>query len=107
MEHYRLELRRLGIVIKEFETDSRREAREKAKEWMKTTTEAVLILFIDGKEIRLKNIRKELGIRGREFDSVARYTMKLNEVQRILRRTGVGAGGRVGFKGHEYSDDDR
>ena len=104
---YRLELRRLGVVIKEHETDSRKEAREVAKAWMKTTFESVLILYVDGKEIRLKDVRKELGLHGRDFDSVRRYTMKLDEVQCLLRRQGLGMSGRVGSHVHEYSDDDR
>ena len=108
--HYRLELRRLGVVIREFETDRKREAKETAKKWLATTLEAVLILFIDGEEIRLKDTRKALGIRAKDFDNLTRYSAKYNDADRILRHASVGVGnkgGRVPSRVLEYSDDDR
>ena len=102
---YRLELRRMGAVIREYETESRREAKETAKHWLATTVESVLILFIDGKEVRLKDTRKALGLCGRDFDNLKRYSTRYEGVNRILRRSGVGAGGRVGSHVHEYSDE--
>ena len=104
---YRMELRRLGEVIKVHETDRRKEAREIAKLWMETTQEAVLILFVDGKEIRLKNTAKELGMKGKEFDSLKRYSAQPVGSYRIIRHTGTASGGRVSRKLIEYSEDNR
>ena len=94
---YRLELRRLGEVIREYETDSKQEARECAQKWLEGTFEAVVILFIDGEEIRLKDTAKALGIHGSRFDSMKRYSAK-EPVQHILRRTAFSKDGRVRSK---------
>jgi hypothetical protein len=92
--HYRLELRRLGIVIQEYETDSEADARRQAQEWIEKTFDAVVILFIDGEEIRLKDTAKRLGIRGARFDNLKRYNRR-EPIQNILRRTGFSHDGRV------------
>lgn len=89
---YRLELRRNGVVLKFFETEEKLAAKIQAKQWIERTQDAVVILFIDGQEIRLKDTAKKLGFKGGEFDSLSRYTTK-ESAQHIMRRARNGSGG--------------
>lgn len=91
---YRLELRRNGVVLKFFETEEKLAAKIQAKQWIERTQDAVVILFIDGQEIRLKDIAKKLGFKGGEFDTLSRYTNQ-KPVHYILHRAKHGGGGRT------------
>lgn len=90
--HYKLELRRNGIALKVFETEERLEAKIQAKRWHETTQDAVVVLFIDGEEIRLKDTAKALGLERGEFDSMSRYTTR-KSAHGILRRARQSSGG--------------
>ena len=94
---YRLELRRMGEVLRTYETESKKAARIQAQKWHERTFDAVVILYIDGKEVRLKDTAKKLGIRGAGFDSLKRYHQRA-PLQCILRRTGFSKDGRVRHK---------
>lgn len=94
---YRLELRRMGEVLRSYETENRKAARLQAQKWHEKTFDTVVILFIDGKEVRLKDTAKKLGIKGAGFDSLKRYQQR-EPLQHILRRTGFSKDGRVRHK---------
>lgn len=89
---YRLELRRNGVALKVFETEKMLDAKIQAKKWHETTQDAVVVLFIDGEEIRLKDTGKKLGFQSGEFDTLRRYTNP-NPVHYILRRARNSSGG--------------
>ena len=72
---YRLELRHYGVAINQYETDERKKAKEKTLEWLHTTSEAAVVLILDGKDVPMGEIPKLLGFRNQEcFDDYKRYS---------------------------------
>lgn len=98
MALFKMELRRTGEVLRTFETENIREARNQALKWHETTMDAVIVLFVDGKEVRLKDTKKALGFKLGEFDSLSRYTIRPLPKEYIKRRATAFGSGRVGTK---------
>lgn len=74
MSQYHLELRRLGTMLKTFDTTERPVAKAVASGWLESTGDAVILLWIDGKEIPLNKTGVKLGFGNKPFDSVERYS---------------------------------
>lgn len=74
MSQYHLELRRLGAALKTFDTTEQSVAKTIAAGWLESTGDAVVVLWIDGKEIPLNKTGVKLGFGNKPFDSVERYS---------------------------------